>query len=384
MNLVLTVAAVVVGLPGAAAALHLGLLAVASVFYRSPRPAGPVAPVRFVVLIPAYNEEKVIGDTLRAVTSDMRERDQLVVVADRCTDATAAIARAAGAQVLERGEHEEPGRAAARQAGVEYAEGLDWDAMVMIDADSVIEPGFFDECERAMAGGAEALQARSEAALGQGLLEQAALASFALQGVLMPRGRGRLGLLVRLRGTGMVISRRILSEFEFRARASEDLWYSLDLCLAGIRPVHVEKARLRSLNVASWEAGAEQRVRYETGRMSAAQEFAGPLLRKHDAASLEAAWFLLTPPYAVAVFSVVVAGLLSLAAGASVLAWTALAFFVVLAAVLVIALIEAGAGVRTWLGLVIAPFYVPWKAFIQVRAFLKLRRKSEVFGATPR
>ena len=68
--------------------------------------------------------------------------------------------------------------------------------------------------------------------------------------------------------------------------------------------------------MASWEAGAEQRVRYETGRMSAAQEFAGPLLRKHDAASLEAAWFLLTPPYAVAVFSVVVAGLLSLAAGA--------------------------------------------------------------------
>ena len=121
----------------------------ASIFYRSPRPTGAIAPVRFIVLIPAYNEEKVIGDTLRAVTSDMRDRDQLVVVADRCTDATAAIARAAGAQVLERGEHEEPGRAAARQAGVEYAAGLDWDAMVMIDADSIIEPGFFDECERA-------------------------------------------------------------------------------------------------------------------------------------------------------------------------------------------------------------------------------------------
>ena len=240
--------------------------------------------------------------------------------------------------------------------------------MVMIDADSIIEPGFFDECEHAMADGAEALQARSEAAIGSGLLEQATLASFALQGVLMPRGRGRLGLLVRLRGTGMVISRRILSEFEFRARASEDLWYSLDLCRAGIRPVHVEKARLRSLNVATWEAGAEQRLRYETGRMSAAQEFAGPLLHKHDAASLEAAWFLLTPPYAVAVFSVVAAGLLSFLAGATLLAWLSLGFFVVLAAVLVIALIEAGAGLRTWLGLVIAPFYVPWKAFIQVRS----------------
>ena len=92
MNLALTVAAVVVGLPGVATALHLGVLAAASLFFRSPRPTGAVGSVRFIVLIPAYNEEKVIGDTLRAVTSDIRDRDQLVVVADRCTDATAAIA----------------------------------------------------------------------------------------------------------------------------------------------------------------------------------------------------------------------------------------------------------------------------------------------------
>ena len=66
------------------------------------------------------------------------------------------------------------------------------------------------------------------------------------------------------------------------------------------------------------------------------------------------------------------------------LTWIAVALFLVLCAVLVVALVEAGARTRTWLGLVIAPFYVPWKAFIQVRAFMKLRRKSEVFGATPR
>ena len=241
MNALLIALAVVVGLPGAATSLHLGLLGIASIFYRPPRPLDSVAPVRFLVLIPAHNEEKVIGPTLAAVTADMRDRDQLLVVADRCSDSTAAIARSAGAIVLERGEQEEPGRAAARQAGVEHSLNLEWDAMVMIDADSIIEPGFFDAFEHAVAGGAEALQARSEAALGPGLLDQAALASFAIQGVLLPRGRSRLGLLVRLRGTGMGLTRRIVSEFRFRAQASEDLWYSLDLCLAGIKPVHVER-----------------------------------------------------------------------------------------------------------------------------------------------
>ena len=384
MNAVLVVLAVVVLIPGAATALHLGLLAVGSLLYRVPPKPKSVPPVRFLILVPAYNEEKVIGDTLDALTADMRPRDQLVVVADRCTDATAAIARAAGALVLERGADEEPGRAAARQAGVEYAMSLEWDAMVMVDADSIIERGFFDECEAALARGAEALQARSEAAIGPGLLDQAALASFAMQGVLMPRGRSRLHLLVRLRGTGMVLARRIVTQFQFRAPASEDLWYSLDLCLAGLRPAHVETARLRSLSVATWEAAGDQRIRYEAGRMSAAREFARPLLRRHDFASLEAAWFLLTPPFAVAVFCVVAAAALAWLAGATVLAFVGLGFLALLTATLAVALVQAGAGARTWLGLAIAPWYVPWKAVIQIRALLRLRTRDRAFGATPR
>ena len=348
-----------------------------------PKPTS-VPPVRFLILVPAYNEEKVIGDTLDALTADMRPRDQLVVVADRCTDATASISRAAGALVLERGADEEPGRAAARQAGVEYAMTLEWDAIVMVDADSIIERGFFDECEAALARGAEALQGRSEAAIGTSLLDQAGLASFAMQGVLMPRGRSRLHLLVRLRGTGMVLTRRIVSQYEFRAAASEDLWYSLDLCLAGIRPAHVETARLRSLNVATWEAAGDQRIRYEAGRMSAAREFARPLLRRHDLASIEAAWFLLTPPFAVAVFCVVAAAALAWLAGATVLAFVGLGCLALLAATLAVALVQAGAGARTWLGLAIAPWYVPWKAVIQIRALLRLRTRDRAFGATPR
>ncbi|HWS44466.1 MAG TPA: glycosyltransferase, partial [Acidimicrobiia bacterium] len=132
MTIVLVAAAIVFGVLGAASAVHLGLLAVASIFYRAPRADGAVPPVRFIVLIPAFNEEKVIADTLSAVTADMRDRDQLLVVADRCTDRTAELARSAGAMVLERGADEEPGRAAARQAGIEHALTLDWDAMVMI------------------------------------------------------------------------------------------------------------------------------------------------------------------------------------------------------------------------------------------------------------
>ena len=173
--------------------------------------------MRLLVLVPAHNEAVVIGRCLEAVRTDARAGDAVLVVADRCADATAEIARQFGALVLERGPEEKPGRAAARQAGLEHARSLEWDAVVMLDADSVIEPGFFDACQEALIAGADAVQARSESRRGHSLAAEASLAAFALQGITIPRGRDRLGLSVRLRGTGMAIRRSLALAHEFRS-----------------------------------------------------------------------------------------------------------------------------------------------------------------------
>src|SRR3954453_15859872 len=116
MMMLVAVLAVLVGLPGLAAAMHLGVLAAASLWYRERRaPAGER--LRFLVLIPAHNEALVIDRCLESICADLGAGDAVLVVADRCTDSTAEIARRFGARVLERAPEEEPGRAAARQAG---------------------------------------------------------------------------------------------------------------------------------------------------------------------------------------------------------------------------------------------------------------------------
>ncbi len=378
------VLAVVTALPGALTAAHLTLLSLASLFYREPRRPELVPDVTFLVLVPAHDEERVIGATLDALGEAMRPRDVLLVVADRCTDATAAIGRSKGALVLERGPGEEPGRAAARQAGLEHALGLDWDAVVMIDADSVVEPGFLDRCEEMLATGADALQARSEAALGRGLVAQASLAAFALQGITIPRGRDRLGCSVRLRGTGMVLRRQVVQGHRFRAPASEDLWYSLDLCLDGVLPRHVDSARLRSANVGTWKAASTQKLRYEAGRMSAAREFLLPLLRRRRWPALEAAWFLATPPFATAAASLLVGVALAAAARGWVLTVAFAALLAVLALDLLLGLFLSRAPARAYLALAAAPWYLAWKVPVQFRALLSARRRDPYYAATSR
>jgi len=388
LSTILTAVAVAVGLPGLAAAAHLGLLALASLFYRDAARGAAAGELRFLILIPAHDEELLIGAGLAAIVADKRERDRLLVVADHCGDRTAEIARSFGALVLERGEGTEAGRAQARQAGLERARSLDWDAVLMLDADSVIEPGFFDACERALATGASAVQARSESARGRSLTAEASLAAFTLQGITIPRGRDRLGVSVRLRGTGMAIRRELALAHRFRAPASEDLFFTLDLLLDGVRCRHVERARLSSQGAASWGSFGGQKLRYEAGRMAAARAYVPRLLRRalreRDASCLEAAWFLATPPFAIAAVSTLLASALAAVAGARAPLLAFGAAFLVLVAALVVGLIQARARLRTWLALLAAPWYLAWKTVVQLRAVASVLRRDEAYGPTAR
>jgi cellulose synthase/poly-beta-1,6-N-acetylglucosamine synthase-like glycosyltransferase len=383
----LVLAALLIGLPGLAAAAHFGVLTIGSLFYRDAE-HGPPGQRRLLVIVPAHNEDRVIHRCLAAIEADRRPRDRVLLVADRCTDRTAQIGRRFGAMVLERGGGEQPGRAAARQAGLEHARGLDWDAVVMLDADSAIEPGFFAACERALATGAAAVQARSEGRRGRTLASEAALAAFTLQGITLPRGRDRLGLPVRLRGTGMAIRRDVALAHRFRAPASEDLFFTLDLLLDGVRCRHVDDARLRSEGAGTWGAFGSQKARYEAGRMAAARAYVPRLLtravRHRELASLEAAWFLVTPPFALSVLSLLAAAAVAAAAGAWPFAATFAAGLAGLALTLLTGLVQARAGLRTWLALLAAPWYLAWKAAVQLRALVSVLRGETSYGPTAR
>src|SRR3954449_10251140 len=69
----------------------------------APRPAWSSATPRprVAVLIPAHDEAANIATTLTALREQTRQPDRVIVIADNCTDDTAEIARAHGAEVYE-------------------------------------------------------------------------------------------------------------------------------------------------------------------------------------------------------------------------------------------------------------------------------------------
>lgn len=384
MKTMLGLLGVLVALPGIATSLHLTVLCLASLFYRDPA-FDAAAQHRFLVLVPARNEAAVIGATLESLQRALRADDIIVVIADRCTDDTASIARDTGARVLERSASAPPGKAAALADGLAYAADLDWTALTIIDADSIVNEEFFHVLEGVLGGDRELAQPRSEHIRDRGLLERASEAAFAMQGIALPRGRQALGIGVRLRGTGMTMTRPVSEATPYATGgASEDLFISLDLLLEGRTAVHVEGARLESLSAPSIKAGATQRIRWEQGRLHAARSYVPKLISAATPASLEAATLLVTPPFAVAAFLLIVGGAVAAVAGMSLAATVALVFLLLLALDLAIALVQARAPLATWLALVFAPFYIVWKSWLQIIAIVRSRRASDAWEPTER
>jgi glycosyltransferase involved in cell wall biosynthesis len=112
--------------------------------------AGYVHPVLFSVIVPAHNEERLLPRGLAAIELARERIDggvEVIVVANRCTDATVTIATDAGAIVVE---NDARNISAVRNAGAAVATG---DAIVTVDADCVMSPSSLSEIERMLATG---------------------------------------------------------------------------------------------------------------------------------------------------------------------------------------------------------------------------------------
>jgi cellulose synthase/poly-beta-1,6-N-acetylglucosamine synthase-like glycosyltransferase len=354
-------------LPGSAYLALLTAAAAAPQRRRAPSalPALPLVAPRIVVLVPAHNESTGLLRTLdslrREVEPDLQART--VVVADNCSDDTAAIARAAGVQVLERHDADRRGKGHALQFGFDACDDADW--FIVVDADTDVAPGFLAAMRRAMADGADALQCRY--GVRDPLANQrATLADVALGGwnVLRPRGRAALGCSVGILGNGFALSRRTLQAVPYSARSIiEDVEYHQLLVQAGLRVRWVDDTQVRG-DMPSGAAAAQQRARWEGGRLRLIADRAPALLRGVLRGALRGQWRLADPLFDLALLPLawhVSLLLVALALGAGAVQALAAAGLVVVGLHVALALRLMRAQRAHGLALLGVPAYLAWK-----------------------
>lgn len=91
------------------------------------------------VLIPAHNEEKVISQTLKTIIPQLKSTDNIIVIADNCTDCTVAVVENMGVKIIERQNDLLKGKGYALDFGVNYLRENPPDVVIFIDADCNVE-----------------------------------------------------------------------------------------------------------------------------------------------------------------------------------------------------------------------------------------------------
>jgi cellulose synthase/poly-beta-1,6-N-acetylglucosamine synthase-like glycosyltransferase len=106
-------------------------------------------PVTITVVVPAHNEEDVIGATLDELLSQSRKPDHVIVVADNCTDRTIEIARERGVEVRESVNNQQKKAGALNQvlATLIHTAGAN-DTFMIMDADTRLKQGFLEAADK--------------------------------------------------------------------------------------------------------------------------------------------------------------------------------------------------------------------------------------------
>lgn len=245
-----------------------------------PRPQVRDAPP-FTVLMPAYDEAQGIGDTIRAVRAQMRSHDQLIVIADNCTDATASIARALGAMVVERHDLERRGKGYALEAARAHVDPDPHRTIIVVDADCIPQRHALRHLAAAAHHERAAVQATNllSLPLGASPLVRVSCFAFLVKNLVRQRALQRMAGVALLQGTGMAFPQSLHARIDWGGGSLvEDLDLGVRLIAAGERVMFDDRALF--LSPASSEAATVgQRRRWEHGMIGAIVRNAPMLLR---------------------------------------------------------------------------------------------------------
>jgi 1,2-diacylglycerol 3-beta-glucosyltransferase len=354
---------------------------------------------RIGLLIPAHNEELLLGGVLdRLHTLDYpRDSFQLFVIADNCDDATAAVARAHGAEVLERTDPENRGKGFALDWALSrlLPDSRRFDAFLILDADSYLSENFLQVMNRALSSGVGAIQGLYQVEnVDESWRTRLMACALALAHYVKPMGRMAFGLSDGLKGNGMCFSREVLERVPWSGESiTEDIEYTLRLVQAGIRILFVPDAVVRAQMPTTGRQAATQRQRWEGGRyalLTRSIRLLGGAMRRGQPLVADRAVELIVPPF-VELFALpavcLIGGLLWLLAAPTAFAaflWMA-AWTMVLAAglfYLSAGLALARVPLTTCSALLFAPLYAVWK--LGVYGTMILRRGSGGWVRTER
>ncbi len=340
---------------------------------------------RVAVLVPAHNESANVLPTIACLLKQLKSTDQLVVVADNCSDDTAMLARAAGAQVIERQDTELRGKGYALAFGVDFLRTAPPDVVLVVDADCVVSEGAVACIAERCRATAKPIQMLNLMSSGQDAGLKIRVIEFAMlmKNLVRPLGSFRLGGACHLMGTGMAMPWSLMASAKLATgHVAEDMKLGIDLALKGNAAEFLPQARVSSLFPLDAGVAKVQKSRWEHGHLAILREELPRLLsaavKARNPSLIVMAMDLMIPPVALYFLILSMALLTSVVAALVWPLWHLAAAVASLAALALFAAIALtwwrfGRRLLSARELLSTPIYAFWKVPVYLAFFLKKR-----------
>lgn len=242
---------------------------------------------KYAILIAARNEEKVIGNLLDSIAKQDYPRDLLTtfVVADNCTDTTAAIARKKGAICYERFNDQDKTKGFALEFlfnNIECDYGINsFEGYFIFDADNLLNTNFVSKMNDAFDSGEKIITSYRNT---KNFDENWIASTYALHWIRSSRtshrARSYLGLATNIQGTGFLFANEIVKNGWHYTSLTEDRALTADAVSNGYMISYQDEAIFYDEQPIKLKVALRQRLRWSKGHLLAFLE-SGPKLFKN-------------------------------------------------------------------------------------------------------
>ena len=285
---------------------------------------------RFLVLVPAHNEEKVIGDIVRNLQKMdyPSELYDFYIIADNCTDRTAETARDLGAKVIEtrKDSPDAPtGKPIALKKALQAIGDYQsrYDLMMIFDADNLMDTNMFREVNSQYLdkGKPDFIQCYLGTKNPTGLIAWIDYTAFTLTNRFFGQAKQKMGINCGIGGTGFAVSTAYLyNRGGWTTRSlTEDFEMQVEATLEGRRILWNHNTRVYDEKPTSLRATIRQKNRWGQGRWYVTLHETGNLFRAAFAGKISIGEFLSVfthmytgSVYAVALLQSIINGVLCL------------------------------------------------------------------------
>jgi len=359
-------------------------LALGSLRKRHPFALDSVKPSQFFMLaIPAHNEEAVIGETV-ARLKRLHYPESLYhinIVADYCSDQTAELARAAGATVYERQSGERGGKSVALNWLFSTTLPHDpYDAVIVFDADTQVEPDFLSAMSFRLSQGYQAIQGQHVISNPEaGWFPALTWALFLVDNRFQNLGRSNLGFSAKNMGDSICVKADLLRKLDWGSGLTEDYDLRQKMLLAGAPILYEPQAVAYGEAPRKWSEARTQRARWLRGTHDSSRNYASRLLmqglRDKDRIVLEGALQALLPSYSTLTMICLLVLIICFTANLLVESLFPAAIFVTLAGILTLLFVYPLLGLaferaplRAYLAILTGPVYIVWRTALAIKS----------------